>query len=77
MPNMMNAPRGRAVRSEGFVDTIHWDNNKNHSSQTGFVLFVCRAPIIWYSKKRQMVESSVLLSEFISMKLCTLVIKAL
>ena len=39
-------------------------------SHTGFVIFVNKAPIIWFSKRQQTVELSAFLSEFIAMKSC-------
>ena len=76
-PDMMPAPRGRAVNTTGFVDASHGANRKTRRSHTGFVLFICKAPIIWYSKRQQTVESSAFSSEFIAMRACILAIKAL
>jgi len=38
-----------------------------HQSQTGIVIFVNKAPIIWYSKWQNTVESSTFGSEFIAL----------
>ena len=46
-------------------------------SHTGFIIFVNRAPIIWFSKRQSTVESSTFSSEFIAMKTCTEHIMAL
>jgi len=39
-------------------------------THTGFVIFVNKAPIIWFSKRQQTVESSAFSLEFIAMKSC-------
>jgi hypothetical protein len=41
---------------------------KTRKSHTGFLLFVNRAPILWYSKRQQTVESSTFSSEFIALQ---------
>ena len=42
-----------------------------------FIIFINRAPIIWYSKAQTTVESSTFSSEFIALKTCTEHISAL
>ena len=37
-------------------------------SQTGVIIFLNRAPILWYSKRQNTVESSTFGSEFVAMK---------
>ena len=76
-PDMMPAPRGKAVSITGFVDASHGGNKRTCRLYTGFILFVCRAPIILYIKKQQTVESSAFSSEFIAMRACILAIKTL
>ncbi len=39
-------------------------------SHTGYVIFVNQAPIIWYSKCQNIVESGTFTSEFIVVKVC-------
>jgi hypothetical protein len=39
-------------------------------SHTGYVIFINRAPIIWYSKRQQTVKTSTFLAEFIALKVC-------
>ena len=46
-------------------------------SQTGILIFVNRAPIIWYSKRQNTVETSTFGSEFIAMKTAVEQIEAL
>ena len=70
MPERMPQPRGRPVTMTAFVDASHAANKVTRRSHTGFIIFVNRAPIIWYSKKQNTVESSTFSSEFIAMKTC-------
>ena len=70
MPHRMPKPRGRSIKITAFVDASHAANKKTRRSHTGFVIFINRAPILWYSKRQQTVEASTFSSEFIAMKTC-------
>ena len=60
-----------------FVDLEHAGNTVTRRSQTGLLLFVNRAPIVWYSKRQNTVETSAFGSEFIAMKTAVEKIEAL
>ena len=49
----------------------------NRRSQTGILIFLNCAPIIWYSKRQNTVESSTFGSEFIALKTATKMIQGL
>ena len=66
----MPVPHGRPVVTTGFVDASHAPDKKTRRSHTGFILFVNRAPIVWYSKRQSTVESSTFSSELIALKIC-------
>jgi hypothetical protein len=70
MPHRMPLPRGRSVISTAFVDASHAANKKTRRSHTGYVVFLNRAPIVWYSKRQQTVETSTFSAEFIALKAC-------
>ena len=70
VPNNMPTPRGRMVTTTAYVDASHAANKMTRRSHTGFILFINRAPIIWYSKRQNTVESSTFTSEFIALKTC-------
>ena len=53
-----------------FVDASHAGNKITRRSQIGFILFVNRAPVVWYSKKQSTVECSAFSSEFLAMRTC-------
>ena len=64
----MLPPRGESVSRHCFVDSDHAGNTVTRRSQTGLLLFVNRAPIVWYSKRQNTVKTSTFGSEFITMK---------
>ena len=64
----MPAPRGQMVSTHCFVDLDHAANIIARRSQTGLLLFINRAPVTWFSKRQNTVETSTFGSEFIAMK---------
>ena len=66
-PNMPEA-RGLDVIITAFVDANHAGDKSDRKSQTGVLIFVNKAPIHWYSKKQNTVESSTFGAEFCAMK---------
>ena len=77
VPGDTPPPRGELVSTHCFVDSDHAGNTVTRMSQTGLLLFVNRAPIIWYSKRQNTVETSTFGSEFIAMKTAVEKIEAL
>ena len=77
VPGDMPPPRGEAVSMHCFVDSDHAGNTVTRRSQTGLLLFVNRALIVWYSKQQNTVETSTFGSEFIAMKTAVEQIEAL
>ena len=63
-------PRGRMAKIVAIVDSSHDANRANRKTHTSYIIFLNRAPIIWYSKRQNTVESSTFTSEFIAMKTC-------
>ena len=70
-------PLGSPVTTTAYVDASHAANKVTRRSHTGFIIFLNRAPIIWYSKRQNTVEASTFSSEFIAMKACVEYITAL
>jgi hypothetical protein len=68
IPHDMPQPRGRPVVTIESVDASHAANKKTRRSHTGFLLFLNRSTILWYSKRQQTVESSTFSSEFIALR---------
>ena len=61
-------PLGRAIQINCFVDADHAGNLVTRRSHTGIIIFLNMAPISWYSKRQNTVESSTYSSEFIALK---------
>jgi len=62
-------PRGRAVQINAFVNADHAGNRITRRSHTGILIYLNRAPITWYSKAQNTIESSTFGSEFIAMRI--------
>ncbi len=65
-----NAPEtlGQSVQINPFVDADLAGELTTCPSQTGILIYVNMAPIIWVSKRQSMVESSTFGSEFVAMR---------
>jgi hypothetical protein len=68
-PNAL-PPRGHPVQINAFVDEDHASNRITRRSQTGIMIYLNCAPIIWYSKAQSTVESSTFGSEFVALCIC-------
>ena len=68
IPPGMPAPRGNAVDINVFVDADHAGNKVTRRSHTGIIVYVNSAPIIWFSKRQNNVESSTFGSEFVALR---------
>ena len=71
LPDDMPEPHGKAV-----ITTSTMDANLNHclatgNSLTGFLHFVNKTPVDWYSKKQATVETDTYGSEFVAAKTAT------
>ena len=61
-------PRGNSVSIHCFVDADLAGNKVNRRSQTGILIFVNRAPVMWHCKRQNTVEASTFGSEIVAMK---------
>jgi hypothetical protein len=68
IPSNAPEPRGKSVTMSCFVDADHAGCRVTRRSHTGILIFVNRAPILWYSKRQNTVESSTFGSEFVAAK---------
>jgi hypothetical protein len=70
-PEPPRAPelRGNSVTTTCFVDADHAGCRETRRSHTGIIIFLQKAPITWYSKRQNTVESSTFGSEFVAMKI--------
>jgi hypothetical protein len=73
MPHALGLPVAIAC----FVDANHAGNVLTRRSHTGIIIFIQNAPIIWYSKKQNTVESSTFGSELVALRVARDLIAAL
>jgi hypothetical protein len=77
MPPHMPEPKGKPVCISCFVDANHAGNVVTRRSHTGILIYCQNAPVIWYSKRQNTVESSSFGSEFIALRIAKELIVAL
>ena len=77
LPSNAPEPRGLPVQINCFVDADHAGDRVTRRSQTGVLIYLNMAPIIWYSKRQTTVETSTFGSEFVALKTATEMIIAL
>jgi hypothetical protein len=76
-PNDAPFPLGLPVDIACFVDANHAGNVITRRSHTGIIIFVQNAPILWFSKKQNTVESSTFGSELVALRIARDLIAAL
>ena len=69
IPENMPTPRGKEVSMTCFVDADHAGCRETRRSHSGVLIYVNRAPILWYSKRQNTVEASTYGSELLAMRL--------
>ena len=77
LPPKMPDPLGNGVDITCFVDSDHAGNLVTRRSHTGILIFLQNAPIIWFSKKQNTIESSSFGSEFVALRIARDMIVAL
>jgi hypothetical protein len=77
MPPNAPEPRGNPVEMTAFVDANHAGNQVTRRSHTGIIIYLNKAPVIWYSKAQATVETSTFGSEFVALRIATEQIEAL
>ena len=77
IPTNAPKPRGRPVQITCFVDADHGGDKITRRSRTGVLIMINKAPIMWYSKRQNTVETSTYGSELVAMRLAVEMIKAL
>ena len=68
IPSNMPEPRGNEVSIHCFVDANLAGDTATRRSQTGILIFVNRAPVMWHSKRQNTVEASTFGSEIVALK---------
>jgi hypothetical protein len=70
-------PHGNIVSTHCSVDANHAGNLITCHSPSGILLFVNRAPFLWYSKKQNTVETSTFGSKFVAVHIAVELIESL
>ena len=76
LPSNAPKPRGKSVQINCFVGADHGGDKVTRQSQTGIVLFGNSAPLIWYSKRKNTVESSTFGAEFVALRIATEIVSS-
>mmetsp|Transcript_24287 Transcript_24287/g.34811 ORF Transcript_24287/g.34811 Transcript_24287/m.34811 type:complete len:297 (-) Transcript_24287:210-1100(-) len=77
IPSNAPEPRGNYVQINAFVDANHAGNRVTCMSHTGILIYLNKAPIIWYSKAQATVDTSTFGSEFVAMRIAIELIESL
>jgi hypothetical protein len=77
LPPKAPTPLGSPVIMTCFVDASHGSDKVSRRSQTGIIIFLNNAPILWYSKKQNTTESPTFSSEIVAMRVAVELIKSL
>ena len=66
-----NAPecRGKEVELSAYCDSDHAGDRSNRRSHTGILIFGNMAPISWFSKKQNTIESSTFGAEYVALRI--------
>ena len=67
IPVKKPVPRGNCMPTHLFVDENHSGDTNTRRSHNSILLFCNKAPIIWFSKRYNLVEGSIFGSEFTAM----------
>ena len=65
----MPDPRGKSMSIHLFIEAYHDGDKISRRSQTGILRFYNRMPVMWFGKKKNLVQSSTFVSKFTSMKI--------
>ena len=76
-PHNMPEARGEEIDINVFVDADHAGNRVTRRSHTGIILMVNMAPVLWYSKRQNTVETSTFGSEITALRIAVELIESL
>jgi hypothetical protein len=77
LPPKMLKLQGQRVIISAFVDANHAGNKVTRRLNTGIIIYVQNAPILWYSKRQNMVEAATFESEMVVLQICKELIVAM
>jgi hypothetical protein len=68
IPPNAPTPRGKEIDIRLYGDSDHAGNRLTRRSRSGYLVYINRALVTWYSKRQPLVESSVFGAEFVALK---------
>jgi hypothetical protein len=68
MPDNAPPPCGKPVVIWVYIDSDHAGDKLTRRSRPGYIIYLNGAPIDWFSKKQNTIESSSFGSEFVALK---------
>jgi len=77
LPPNTPIPRGNPIQMNVIVDADHAANKITRRSQTGILIYINRAPITWFYKAQNTVESSKFGLEFVALRIAVEMVEAL
>ena len=77
LPVNMPVPLGKPIQVTCFVDADHAGNLVTRRSHSGILIMLQNAPILWYSRRQNTVETSSFGSEFVAMRIAKEMIVAI
>ena len=77
IPEDMPRPLGKSVSMSCFVDADHAGCQVTRRSHSGVIIFVNRAPILWFSKRQTTVETSTFGSEIVALRIAIELVEGL
>ena len=69
LPPNAPEPRGKSLQINCFVDADYGGDKITRRSQIGIILFGNSAPLVWYSKRQNTVESFTFGAEFVALQI--------
>ena len=66
-------PKGKRVQITCFVDVDHGGDQVTRRSRTGILIYVNKAPIIWYNERQNTVKTSTYGSEMVAMRIALII----
>jgi hypothetical protein len=73
----MSIPLGKPIQMNMFCDASHASDLLTRHSATGFLIYLCGAPVVWYNKRHNTIESSTFGSECVALRIATEKVEAL
>jgi hypothetical protein len=77
LPPKMPKLQGQRVTISAFVDANHAGNKVARCLHIVTIIYVQNAPILWYSKRQNMVEAATFGSEMVALQICKELIVAI